>query len=65
LDDINSQLGGYAYWIQSYEECAKGKQLLFQIASEDNAALMWGDGGAVYVFYDPDTMELEFVFQCY
>jgi uncharacterized protein YwqG len=30
-------------------------KLLLQIDSEDDADLMWGDCGIVYVFYDPKS----------
>ena len=33
----------------------KRMKLLLQINSEDDANLMWGDAGLVYIFYDPDN----------
>lgn len=30
--------------------------LLFQIGSDDDAEMMWGDGGAIYVFLAPDAL---------
>ena len=60
-----SQLGGYAYWVQN-DDSPKNKDfhLLFQIASEDNAGVIWGDAGLVYVFYNPTSKKIEFVSQC-
>ena len=40
-------------------------KLLFQIDSEDNAGLMWGDVGLIYVFYDNETQKIEFILQCH
>jgi uncharacterized protein YwqG len=72
-----SQLGGYPSWIQSNgepvssaERIARGSppenySFLFQLDSEDNAGLMWGDSGSVYVFYDEKNNKTEFVLQCY
>ena len=63
--DIWSQLGGYAHWIQGNESPDKNKfSLLFQIDSEDNAGLMWGDCGMVYVFYNKTNKKIEFRLQC-
>lgn len=64
-----SQLGGYPNWVQgasNYED-REGKplRLLFQIDSEENADIMWGDSGMVYAFYDPNTKKVEFELQCY
>jgi uncharacterized protein YwqG len=68
-DGFQSQLGGYPTWIQG-ESTPKNKNgdsmpLLFQIDSEDNAGIMWGDCGIVYVFYDRDSKQLEFILQCH
>jgi uncharacterized protein YwqG len=67
--DNQSQLGGYPQWIQgeSTPKNLKGQnmKLLFQIDSEDNAELMWGDLGLIYVFYDEKTNEIEFTLQCF
>lgn len=67
--DSSSSLGGYPDWIQGVENFknAQGKpmDLLFQIDSEDNAAVMWGDTGIIYVFYDKGTKDIEFVLQCF
>ncbi len=54
--DFQSQLGGYPKWIQGEKTPheLKGEKInfLFQIDSEDNADLMWGDVGLIYVFYN-------------
>lgn len=64
-----SQLGGYPRWVQSESTPlnSKGKkaQLLFQIDSEDNADIMWGDAGLVYVFYDEADNKVWFELQCH
>jgi len=64
-----SQFGGYPRWVQG--ECTPQKKdgsymdLLFQIDSEDNAGLMWGDAGLIYVFYDDSNSKVEFILQCH
>ena len=64
--EICSQLGGYAYWVQGDDNPGKDNfTFLFQIDSEDNAGLMWGDCGLIYVFYDARNKKTEFVLQCY
>jgi uncharacterized protein YwqG len=67
--DYQSQLGGYPKWVQgeSTPQNSKGEKmkLLFQIDSEDNAGLMWGDVGLIYVFYDGETKQIEFTLQCH
>lgn len=71
FQDYASQLGGYPRWIQGDSIANDNKQkikyeLLFQIDSEDNASLMWGDMGMVYVQYNPDNLRnLRFELQCY
>lgn len=67
--DYQSQLGGYPKWVQG-ESTPKDKdgnsmKLLFQIDSEDNAGLMWGDVGLIYVFYDEESEKIEFSLQCH
>lgn len=68
-EEAESQLGGHPKWIQaeSIPKDSKGKDLkfLFQIDSEENAGIMWGDTGMVYAFYDPQTKKIEFELQCY
>ena len=67
--DYQSQLGGYPKWVQgeSTPKDNEGKpmKLLFQIDSEDNAGLMWGDVGLIYVFYDEKSERIEFTLQCH
>ena len=67
--DYQSQLGGYPKWVQgeSTPKDSKGDsmKLLFQIDSEDNAGLMWGDVGLIYVFYDEEYEKVEFTLQCH
>ena len=65
----SSQLGGYPKWVQG-ESTPKDKngeplKLLFQIDSEDNAGIMWGDVGLIYVFYDEELEKIEFILQCH
>ena len=67
--DYQSQLGGYPRWVQGestpkYNE-GNPMKLLFQIDSEDNAGLMWGDVGLIYVFYDEKSERIEFTLQCH
>jgi len=67
--DYQSQLGGYPKWVQG-ESTPKDNEgnpmkLLFQIDSEDNAGLMWGDVGLIYVFYDEKSEKIEFTLQCH
>ncbi len=67
--DYQSQLGGYPKWVQG-ESTPKDNEgnsmkLLFQIDSEDNAGLMWGDVGLIYVFYDEKNEKIEFTLQCH
>jgi uncharacterized protein YwqG len=67
--DYQSQLGGYPRWVQG-ESTPKDNEdnsmkLLFQIDSEDNAGLMWGDVGLIYVFYDEKSGKIEFTLQCH
>jgi uncharacterized protein YwqG len=61
--ETRSQLGGYPLWIQGNEQ--PDSDLLFQIDSEENAGLMWGDAGLIYVFYNDKNNKIEFVLQCY
>ncbi|AFM04724.1 hypothetical protein Fleli_2352 [Bernardetia litoralis DSM 6794] len=67
--DYQSQLGGYPKWVQgeSTPKDIEGNsmKLLFQIDSEDNAGLMWGDVGLIYVFYDEKSEKTEFTLQCH
>ena len=67
--DYQSQLGGYPKWVQGestpIDEHGNLMQLLFQIDSEDNAGLMWGDVGLIYVFYDEASKKSAFILQCH
>ncbi len=68
-DDYQSQLGGYPRWVQG-EGTPQNKdgedfRLLFQIDSEENAGLMWGDSGLIYVFYDEKSKDISLELQCY
>lgn len=67
--DYQSQLGGHPKWIQGestpQDSTGKDLPLLFQIDSEENAGIMWGDSGMVYAFYDSKTKKVEFELQCY
>lgn len=67
--DYQSQLGGYPKWVQGESTPKNSKdesmKLLFQLDSEDNAGLMWGDVGLIYVFYDEETKQIEFTLQCH
>lgn len=38
------------------EELDDAGTLLFQVDSDDGAAMMWGDGGRLYVFLPPDAL---------
>jgi uncharacterized protein YwqG len=67
--NYQSQLGGYPKWVQGEStpknQNGENMKLLFQIDSEDNAGLMWGDVGLIYVFYDEATSKIEFSLQCH
>lgn len=66
--EYQSQLGGYPKWIQGEltpkDNEGNPMKLLFQIDSED-AGLMWGDVGLIYVFYDEKSERIEFTSQCH
>jgi hypothetical protein len=47
--NLASCVGGYPRWIQG-EDTPDGANLLAQIDSEDQAGIMWGDVGCVYLF---------------
>lgn len=68
-EDYRSQLGGYPKWVQGGEtpKGADGQpmKLLFQIDSESEAGLMWGDVGLIYCFYDEKDKKIEFILQCH
>lgn len=64
-----SQLAGYPSWIQGNtnpeDRNGNDMKLLFQIDSEENADIMWGDSGCIYVFYEEETQRIEFMLQCF
>ena len=64
-----SQLGGYPNWVQGEStpknQSGENMKLLFQIDSEDNADIMWGDVGLIYIFYEEQANEIEFTLQCH
>jgi uncharacterized protein YwqG len=64
--DLWSQFGGYAHWLQRNDNPDKDKfNLLFQLDSEDNAGrLSWGDSGLVYILYDEKSKTMAYVLQC-
>ena len=54
---ILSWLLGYPAFIQGFDPAAEdGRRLLFQLGSEDDAGMCWGDGGCLYFFADPDDL---------
>ena len=64
--DLCTQLGGYPNWIQNDENIGEdGFELLFQLDSEEEAGLMWGDCGMMYVFYNKDNKKTNLASQCY
>lgn len=56
---VQSQLGGYAHYIQSppqldpCPECGQDLELLARLDTEDDVGIMWGDLGAVYLHACP------------
>lgn len=64
-------VGGYPDWIQGNDtpvcpRCMKGMELLAQIGSDDEAGLMWGDAGDVYLFLCREhPAETRLVMQCF
>jgi len=64
--EYRSQLGGYPQWVQGNESPkSKNYDLLFQIDSESDAGLMWGDCGLIYVFYNRENKTTEYLLQCF
>ena len=51
---------GYADYLQSFvdEVADRDLRLLFQLASDDNAEMCWGDGGCLYFWADPREIAL-------
>jgi uncharacterized protein YwqG len=66
--DYSSHSGGFASWIQGSENpnrtTGEKWELLCQIDSEEDANIMWGDCGSIYIFYNLKTKELIYRFQC-
>jgi uncharacterized protein YwqG len=66
-----TQIGGYPSFIQGANfpdcsECGQAMRLLMQIDSEDDAGLMWGDAGSVYLFECPKhPKNVQMRLQCY
>ena len=58
-DPPRNLLGGYADYEQDFvKEVATGELvLLFQLASDDAAEMMWGDGGYLYFWIAPADLE--------
>jgi uncharacterized protein YwqG len=67
--EISSFIGGYPMWIQGDETPVINNikyKFLCQINSEETAGIMWGDMGAIYLFYNPnDPTDIRFILQCY
>jgi hypothetical protein len=69
--NFRTQIGGYPHWVQGAATpdckiCNKPMRLLAQIDSEEDAGIMWGDSGSVYLFEcaaHPDQIEMRL--QCF
>jgi hypothetical protein len=62
--EIESRIGGYPHWIQG-NGTPDGATFLAQIDSEDQAGIMWGDVGCVYLFVsDHADTTVRLVLQC-
>jgi hypothetical protein len=65
------KLLGAPYWVQDPEfppcrECGKLMAPLFQLDSNDNLDLMWGDAGVAHILWCPDHQHvLALVWQCH
>lgn len=56
--NVESRVGGYPDWIQSANwphcpECGERMRLVWQLDSESEAGIMWGDTGRIYIFTCP------------
>jgi len=66
-----TRIGGYPKWVQaestpSCSVCTQRMRLLAQIDSEDEAGIMWGDVGCVYLFVcEQHPSELKLELQCH
>lgn len=71
LSDYATVIDGYPRWVQGdctpvCNVCGSGMSLLAQIDSEDQADIMWGDAGCVYLFHCPaHPEETKLVLQCF
>ena len=64
-ENVSSRLGGYPDWIQN-DDTPSNSDLLFQLESEDELELQWGDMGAVYAFYNKESNKIAACFiQCF
>jgi uncharacterized protein YwqG len=71
-DPARNLLLGYADYMQFFvdEVADRDLRLLFQLGSDDNARMGWGDGGYLYFWANPsDIARLDFTkvhtdFQC-
>ncbi len=65
--EMKSQIGGYPQFVQDDEtpDTVEGEpmEVLFQLVSEENPDIIWGDFGVALVFYDEKTNQIEFKFQ--
>lgn len=70
IDDCITVIGGYPKFIQGEAGgtcpiCSRNMKFLAQIDSEDEAGLMWGDVGSVYLFQcDEHPSEFHLELQC-
>lgn len=53
------RLGGYADYEQAFYEVVAEEhlQLLFQLATDGNTQMQWGDGGYIYFWIKPDDLK--------
>jgi uncharacterized protein YwqG len=69
--DYATVVGGYPRWVQGEatpdcESCKGEMRLLAQIDTEDEADIIWGDVGCVYIFYCPEhPKETKLELQCF
>jgi uncharacterized protein YwqG len=57
------KLGGWPYWVQGAEyplcpKCGKRTEILFQIDSEDNLPIMFGDAGCGHIMQCPNHRDV-------
>jgi uncharacterized protein YwqG len=68
--DYRTQIGGYPRFVQGADfpecECGQRLSLLAQIDSEDEAGLMWGDSGCIYLFAcEKHPKQIQMRLQCF